>query len=164
MCLSVEAKALRLVKRRRYAQAARLLAAQLDVHGRGPATSRNLIAVCKAKLGELHEARNILQQLQHEKPGDPRVLNNLGNLALLEDDARTALKLYREATRLSPWAAEPRFNMCLAYRELGEIEKALYSYHQFVLAKRINFLGKALAVLGGLAASAALIRAWLLHP
>ena len=54
--------------------------------------------------------------------------------------------------------------MCLAYRELGEIEKALYSYHEFVLAKRINFLGKALAVLGGLAASAALIRAWLLHP
>ncbi|HHT85995.1 MAG: tetratricopeptide repeat protein [Bacillota bacterium] len=161
MGLSLETRVARMVKRGQYAQAATMLTASIGSAGKGSVARQNLLAVCKARMGRLSDAKLILLQLELERPGNPRVLNNLGNVALLEDDARTAVKLYKEAARLSPWAPEPKFNMFLAYRRLGEIENSLYSYHEFVLTKRISLLGKALAFAALMAAVTALLRALL---
>jgi tetratricopeptide (TPR) repeat protein len=162
--LSLEAKAARMVKQGQYSEAAQVLAGRIGTREKGSVAILNLMAVCKAKLGQLYEAKTILKQLDHEYPGNPRVLNNLGNVALFEGDAPTALKLYKDAAKLSPWSSEPRFNMFLAYRELGEVEKSLCSYHEFVLIKRISYLSKVLVGGALLAAAAALIHAWLMHP
>ncbi|MGI6620928.1 MAG: tetratricopeptide repeat protein [Bacillota bacterium] len=161
MGLTLEARVARMVKRGRYAQAARMLAGKLGTPGRGYVARQNLMAVCQARMGRMDEAKLLLLQLELEHPGDPRVLNNLGNVALLEGNLRTAITLYKEAARLSPWAEEPRFNMCLAYRKLGEAESSLSSYHEYALVKRMNLFSKALAVAGLATAAAALLYAWL---
>lgn len=162
MYLGFEAGVARMVKRGEVAQAAQRLAGRIYPGGKGVVERQNLMAVCKAKMRQVDEAKALLQQIHLERPRDARVANNLGNVALLEDEAQTAIKLYKKAARISPWALEPRFNMCLAYSELGESEKSLYSYHEYVQIKRIIRLGKTLLVGGLLTVAVVLFYTWIM--
>ena len=93
MYLSLEAKAARMVKQGQYSEAAQVLAGRIGTR-EGKCCHTKPYGRVQGKLGQLYEAKTILKQLIMNT-GNPRVLNNLGNMALLEGDASTALKLTR---------------------------------------------------------------------
>ncbi len=131
-----------MVQRGQVAEAAQKLSEKMLADRKQCVRCQNLLAICKAKLGGLNKARALLEQIHGQNPGDPRILNNLGNIALLENNAEAALELYQEAVSANPWAYEPRFNACLAYNELGQFEKSLWAFQQYAFVKRVAKVGK----------------------
>lgn len=142
MCTSFEAKIARMVQRGQVAEAARKLSQKLYTDKKQCPGCQNLLAICKAKLGYLNEAKQLLEQIHNQNPKSPMVLNNLGNIALLENNAKKALAFFQEAVVINPWAYQPRFNAYLAYNELGQIEKSLWAFQQYTFVKRVARLGK----------------------
>ncbi len=136
MCFKLEARVARMLKRGDVDNAARALAENMDVSGSRLAQRQNLLAICKIKSNQIQSAKTLLQEICLKGHIDARVLNNLGNVALLETNAETALKLYKEAIKLNPWALEPRFNLGIAYSALGNFEQSLLSHLDYTRLKR----------------------------
>lgn len=103
---------------------------------------KNYLAVCKAKLGDLETAKHLLSRALSERPGDARILNNLGNVELLLGEADIALRMYRKASLREPFSPEPRYNMCLAYLQLGQFEKALSAFRDYESICHLSSKGK----------------------
>jgi len=115
----------------------------------------NYLAICKAKLGDLETARDLLRVALSKSPRDPKIPNNLGNVELLLGDPDLALKMYRKACLRDPFSPEPRYNMCLAYLQLGQFEKALLAFKNYETLCHLSSKGKfiffaAIAMLLGL--------------
>ncbi len=102
----------------------------------------NYLAICKAKLGDLEAARDLLRVALSESPRDPKIANNLGNVELLLGDPDLALKMYRKACLRDPFSPEPRYNMCLAYLQLGQFEKALLAFKNYETLCHLSANGK----------------------
>lgn len=124
--------------------AVRELGKAVPSHPERSLSHQNLLAICKAEMENLEESKALFHRILVQKPGDPRVLNNLGNVALLQGKPQEALRLYRRAAVLNPWAVEPRYNSCLAYLEMGHIEKALLAFQEYALLSKVLIWGKAL--------------------
>ena len=133
---------IRLISRGEVREAESLLLGRRETGRKTPAWEQNLLAVCKAKMKGLEEAETLLGQEHLKRPKDAKVLNNLGNIALIKGDRPRAINYYRRAAKANPWAPEPRFNLSLAYSELGEFEKALYAHKDYTEIRRVLQLVK----------------------
>lgn len=102
----------------------------------------NYLAICKAKLGDLETARDLLRVALSKSPRDPKIPNNLGNVELLLGEPDLALKLYHSACLRGPFSPEPRYNMCLAYLQLGQFEKALSAFRDYETLCHLSSKGK----------------------
>lgn len=65
--------------------------------------------------GNLQLARSEFQAAGNLWPKEPRIPNNLGNLAVLSGDFEDAEKLYRDASALDPKWAMPHYNLGQLY-------------------------------------------------
>lgn len=140
MCF--EAGIARMVRQGNVQEAASELGQRMTASSKASARQKNLLAICRAEMGDFIGARDILNETLSRAPQDLRTLNNLGNVALLESKPIEALELYRKASARNPWAVEPRYNSCMAYLQLGQAEKALWALQEYTLVARITLWGK----------------------
>ncbi len=140
MCF--EAGIARMVRQGNVQEAARELGKRMTAGSGDSARRKNLLAICRAEMGDFRGARAILSETLSRVPQDLRTLNNLGNVALLESNPIEALELYRKASARNLWAVEPRYNSCMAYLRLGQAEKALWALQEYTLLTRIALWGK----------------------
>lgn len=72
------------------------------------------------------------RRLVAERPQDPSVYNDLGNLLLLVPRPAEAEEAYRKAVELDPNKVSPRFNLGLLLQQRGELREAAKHFQQVV--------------------------------
>jgi Flp pilus assembly protein TadD len=77
---------------------------------------------------KLDRALSAQRELAAERPDDPAVLNDLGNLLAVAGDTRGAEAAYRRALELAPGDAGVHFNYGLLLAESGERLAALRQF------------------------------------
>jgi Tetratricopeptide repeat len=80
----------------------------------------------------LFRALEAQRQRAAERPDDPGVYNDLGNLLALAGDAANAEAAYRRAVELAPDRAAPRYNLALLLQQRGDRREALKQYRTVV--------------------------------
>jgi Flp pilus assembly protein TadD len=80
----------------------------------------------------LNRAIESQRRLVTERPQDPAVLNDLGNLLLLADQPAQAEEAYRKALELDPQKVTALFNLGLLQQQRGERREALSLYKKVV--------------------------------
>ncbi len=88
------------------------------------ASFMDLLARCYEHEGKLDQAVQCWQLASSWDPGLPSPWLNLGNAALRDGDPNEAVRLLGKAAELAPEAPEPCYGLSLAYRRLGQREKA----------------------------------------
>ncbi|HHY34754.1 MAG TPA: tetratricopeptide repeat protein [Firmicutes bacterium] len=101
-----------------------LLQARLSSERNDPALT-NALGVLRAFSGRYDEARELFEASLLTSRNKAKVLCNLGNLCLVNNDPEGALRYYAQAMEASFMAPEPRYNAARAYQEMGQFEKAL---------------------------------------
>lgn len=91
----------------------------------------NALGVLRAFSGRYDEARELFEVSLHTSRNKAKVLCNLGNLCLVENDPEGALRYYAQAMEASFMAPEPRYNAARAYQEMGQFEKALQAIFDY---------------------------------
>ena len=87
--------------------------------------------------GKLSEAAAIYRVLQTRSPNDPKVLNNLGRLAIEAGNPEGGLRFLERSLQIDPAQPAALFNMGDALRRLGRNGQALAHFNR-VLALRPN--------------------------
>jgi tetratricopeptide (TPR) repeat protein len=90
------------------------------------------LAAVAAVPGNLNRAIESQKKLAVERPQDPAVLNDLGNLLLLADQPAQAEEAYRKALELDPDKVTALFNLALLQQQRGERREALSLYKKVV--------------------------------
>jgi len=85
------------------------------------------LAAAPPNIGRALEAQ---KRLVAERPNDPAVFNDLGNLFLLGHQPEEAEQAYRKAVALDPKRVSALFNLGLLLQQRGEPKQALDFYHQ----------------------------------
>jgi len=85
------------------------------------------LAAAPPNIGRALEAQ---KRLIAERPNDPAVFNDLGNLFLLAHQPEEAEQAYRKAVALDPKRVSALFNLGLLLQQRGESKQALDFYHQ----------------------------------
>jgi len=70
------------------------------------------------------------RRLISERPGDPAVYNDLGNLLVLASRPTEAEEAYRKAVELAPDRVSALFNLALLQQQRGELREALRLYRR----------------------------------
>ena len=107
-----------------------------------------LLGMCYALNGELAEAEELFKKCISQRPKDVSALTGLGNVALLKGDPVRARDLYLEALRDNMLLLEPRFNLVLAYQDMGHFEKCLSAYQDFCVISSLHWWLRLLTILG----------------
>ena len=87
-------------------------------------TLRAQLGIIYAQNGQRDAARVEFMKLVEVPAGRPAALTNLGNLAFLEGEVEVALESYQQAAALDPEDPGILLNAGLAFKMLGETEKA----------------------------------------
>jgi len=90
----------------------------------GTARDLNSRGVIYAKYGRMEQAEKDFQEALRKQPDYLAALVNLGNIARLKPDARTAYLLYKRAAEIAPANARVRISLSLAERALGREKEA----------------------------------------
>lgn len=85
------------------------------------------LAAAPPNIGRALEAQ---KRLTAERPNDPAVFNDLGNLYLLAHQPEDAEQAYRKAVALDPKRVSALFNLGLLLQQRGEPKQALDFYRQ----------------------------------
>jgi Tfp pilus assembly protein PilF len=85
------------------------------------------LAAVPPNLGKAIEAQ---RRLVTERPQDPAVYNDLGNLLVLANQPGEAEEAYRKAVELAPDKASAVFNLALLQHQGGELREALRLYRR----------------------------------
>ncbi|MEM9290191.1 MAG: tetratricopeptide repeat protein [Acidobacteriota bacterium] len=80
----------------------------------------------------LAKALEVQQQLVTERPNDPQVYNDLGNLLLLDQRVEEAELAYERAVELDSTRPTPHFNLALLYQRRGDTEQALETFQKVI--------------------------------
>ena len=81
--------------------------------------------------GELDKARSSFERAKGDKEGNAAALAGLGKVALTAGDYQQATVWLEEALKISPGASRLRQPLAMAYRGLGDTEKARANLAQF---------------------------------
>lgn len=87
------------------------------------------LAAVPPNLGKAIEEQS---RLVSERPQDPGVYNDLGNLLVLASRPGEAEEAYRKAVALAPGRAASQFNLALLLQQKGELRESLRLYKQVV--------------------------------
>jgi tetratricopeptide (TPR) repeat protein len=90
------------------------------------------IAALAAAPPNLTKALETQRRLSAERPQDPAVFNDLGNLLVMASQNAEAETAYRQAVELDPQRVSALFNLGLLLQERGERREALRLYKQVV--------------------------------
>lgn len=90
------------------------------------------LAAMAAVPGNLNKAIESQRKLAVERPQDPAVLNDLGNLLVLADQPAQAEEAYRKALEIDPDKVTALFNLALLQQQRGERREALSLYKKAV--------------------------------
>lgn len=90
------------------------------------------IAALAAAPPNLTKAIETQRRLTAERPQDPAVFNDLGNLLVMASQNAEAETAYRQAVELDPQRVSALFNLGLLLQERGERREALRLYKQVV--------------------------------
>jgi tetratricopeptide (TPR) repeat protein len=85
---------------------------------------RSLLAASEQNAGDLHAARDLLQDLTRDHPGTWQHWNSLGNVRRLLGDFDAAGKAYAEALKLNAGSAKLHANLGLLHLNLGNFAEA----------------------------------------
>jgi Flp pilus assembly protein TadD len=103
----------------------------------------NNVGYVSIKLGKVAEAKAAFEQAKALDATNTTVLNNLGVIAYLEGDSKTAEEFYNAAAGAG---GEVSYNMAIIYTKKGNYEKALNLYassqmstFNFALTKMLNY-------------------------
>ncbi|MGI8992109.1 MAG: tetratricopeptide repeat protein [Bryobacteraceae bacterium] len=88
----------------------------------------NAIAVCESKLGHHDQAAAEFLRITRLEPDAWQAWNNLGASYLSAHQPARAIDALRKAIRLAPDAANPRFQLGLAFQELKQNEDAFLAF------------------------------------
>jgi Flp pilus assembly protein TadD len=142
-----EGKAIALLQAGKVNEAVGLLEEVIATGGLRNSQRRNLLGICYARDGKLAEAQRLYEGSLEEKPGDPAVLTDLGNVALLRGDPDRARELYLLALQSNVFLLEPRHNLVLAYQDTGHFEKCLRAYRDYRAIASLRKWVRLLAIL-----------------
>jgi predicted Zn-dependent protease len=81
-------------------------------------------ARCRRRLGQVEEARGSLEALLRERPNDPDVLAETGQLALDEGRSADAERWLRRAVELAPYDRKANYGLAQCLRALGRAAEA----------------------------------------
>jgi lipoprotein NlpI len=84
---------------------------------------------------DLDRALAAQRTLAAERPGDPQVLNDLGNLLVLADRPEEAESAYRQALELAPEMISARYNLGLLLLQTERPKEALAEFRKVVEAE-----------------------------
>lgn len=98
----------------------------------------NLLGVLEVRLGRKEAARQRFAQVLSRFPRNPSALTNMGNLAFLDGDEKTACQYYLKALRENPFLQEPRHNLVRTYQYTGNFEKAMSAFEDYVIVRRLS--------------------------
>lgn len=90
------------------------------------------LAAAPPNIGRALEAQ---KRLVAERPNDPAVFNDLGNLFLLAHQPEEAEQAYKKAVSLDPKRVSALFNLGLLLQQRGEPRQALELYRQVLAAQ-----------------------------
>jgi Tfp pilus assembly protein PilF len=96
-----------------------------------PAIAASIAAVASVP-PTLSKALETQRRLVAERPQDPAVLNDLGNLLVLADQPAEAEEAYRKALEIDPNKVTALFNLGLLQQQRGERREALRLYKKAV--------------------------------
>lgn len=94
-----------------------------------------VVAALAATPPNLGHALDAQMRLSAERPNDPAVFNDLGNLYLLAHQPEEAEQAYRKAVALDPKRVSSLFNLGLLLQQRGQPKQALEFYRQAVDAQ-----------------------------
>lgn len=89
-----------------------------------------LVVAALAAPPNIGRALEAQKRLIAERPNDPAVFNDLGNLFLLAHQPEEAEQAYRKAVALDPKRVSALFNLGLLLQQRGEAKQALDFFHQ----------------------------------
>ncbi len=89
-----------------------------------------VVAALAAVPPNLGKAIEEQRRLVSERPQDPAVYNDLGNLLVLASRPDEAEEAYRKAVELAPERVSPLFNLALLQQQHGELRESLRLYRQ----------------------------------
>lgn len=127
-------KLLSLTKNQRYRDALQLCE-QLLAKFSNSALVQNIRGVSAVQLGRLDIAEQSFQAAALLQPGDPNILNNLGNILKEQGNISAALENYREAVRIRPDFDEACQNYGMALQAVGDFDQALQMYKEILKRK-----------------------------
>lgn len=89
-----------------------------------------VVAALAAAPPNLGKAIEEQRRLVSQRPQDPAVYNDLGNLLVLANRTGEAEEAYRKAVELGPDRASALFNLALLLQQKGELRESLRLYRQ----------------------------------
>lgn len=147
MVRGLEARAKGLLYRGEIEEAAELLRRTI---AQGPRTNPrhvNLLGICEIRLGHREMARELFSSVVSEFPRNASALTNMGNLAFLEGDQKTACDYYARAVQENVFLQEPRFNLVRSYQYMGHFEKAMIAYEEYLAMAKLGRWGRTVLLL-----------------
>src|SRR6185295_3010798 len=89
-----------------------------------------VVAALAAVPPNLGKAIEEQRRLISERPQDPAVYNDLGNLLILASRPEEAEEAYRKAVEIAPDRVSALFNLALLQQQRGELREALHLYRR----------------------------------
>ncbi len=126
------------LKKGQILKALQLASSSVNEKHRARADLWNLLGACLAKAGQTQEALQAFERALSLKPFDPAILNNVGNMMLITSRPFEARDYYLKAIANSAFSKQPRFNLALAYMDMGHFEKALEAYQEYKLVTQMS--------------------------
>ena len=80
----------------------------------------------------LPKAIDTQMELQRQRPQDPKVANDLGNLLVLARRIAEAEAAYQRAIELAPGDPVPLYNLALLYQRQGDVKESLEMFKEVV--------------------------------
>lgn len=112
-----------LFRHRRYEQVARWCRQGSEIHPKD-SELRNVLGVALRRLGQLTEAREVLETALAQDPKNLALSQNLGNVLNDLKDGEAAAQVFTKLVRQSPANAELQRSLGRAFRFAGDLDKA----------------------------------------
>jgi Flp pilus assembly protein TadD len=93
-----------------------------------------LISAAEAagRMGQIIRAEELLLKALSLEADNPKIHNNLGNVAFFRKQFKEAVDYWEKAKSLDPADTTVLFNLGLGYEKLAQVEQALHYYREFV--------------------------------
>jgi Flp pilus assembly protein TadD len=107
-------------------------AARATARSRAAETPENDVPVASHKPGDLGEALAHYRDALGEKPADPELMANVGQILVAMNKPAEAVPFLEQAVEAEPFAVVSRFDLAVAYSRSGKLKEAVEQYESLV--------------------------------